>query len=240
MGRAVLVGTANVLRVWRYDSRRTKDIQPAKANDLGSVSVRIFLVPARLTDKEISRSPVCPFGVSALVALLAGVAWINEDSKYTSGFRFVGDELAKLSESPAMQGVTLVFSSPYPFTNAIEFFECNPAPGAFGQRYNAFRNYMIRVSRKTLLFSATPFQKPFGAFSALLLEFAAQSLMAMSNLIKLLPAVAGAIGIEGDIRDAKIDSEQISRDRVLAIWNFDCDMKIELAVTINQIALAPW
>jgi hypothetical protein len=39
MGTAVLVGTANGLRVWRYDLRRTKRIQPAKADIPGPIGV---------------------------------------------------------------------------------------------------------------------------------------------------------------------------------------------------------
>src|SRR5271166_6157312 len=42
---AMLFGTANYLRVWRYDIRRTKKIQTFQPDVFGSVSVGMFCVP---------------------------------------------------------------------------------------------------------------------------------------------------------------------------------------------------
>ena len=52
-----------------------------------------------------------------------------------------------------MQSVTLIFSSPYPVMDTIEFLEGDSAFGAFSQRYNAFGNCVIGVGRESLFFS---------------------------------------------------------------------------------------
>jgi hypothetical protein len=82
MGRAVLVGTASGLRVWLYDIQPSQSSQPAKADHLGSVSIGMFGVTTRLANKEISGSSICSFDMATLVALLAGMAWIDPDSKH--------------------------------------------------------------------------------------------------------------------------------------------------------------
>ena len=157
MGMAVLVGTAIGLRVRLYDMQPSQSFQPAKADNLSSVSVCIFGVSTLSALKKISRSSVCSFDMATLIALLAGMIWSDKNPKDTCLFGFVVEKTPELIESSAVQSVTLVFFSPYPVANAVEFFESDPASGAFGQRYNAFRNNVIGVSRKALFFFTASF-----------------------------------------------------------------------------------
>ena len=130
MDTAMLFGTANYLRVWRYDIRRTKKRQAFQSDVSGSVPVGMFCVPAHLASKEIPGPSICPFGVQTLVALLACVLRVHKDHRHPASLCFVGDEPAKLSKRPTVQPGTLIFLSPYPVTDAIEFFEGDSAFGA--------------------------------------------------------------------------------------------------------------
>ena len=238
MDTAMLFGTANYLRVWRYDIRRTKKIQTFQSDVLGSVSVGIFLVPARLANKEIPGPSICPFSVQTPVTLLAGVLRVHKDQGHPASLRFVGDERPELSERPTVQPVTLIFLSPYPITDAVEFFEGDPAFGALSQRYNAFGNYMIEISSKPTLFSAPLPQEAFGALGSLFLKLLAKGFIAMANLTNLLPTVAVSVRIKGNTSHSQINANEIHYRFLFYVWNVDCDMEKELAIPVDQVALS--
>jgi hypothetical protein len=193
MDKAMLFGTASYLRVWRYEIRRTKSIQTFQSDVLGSVSVGMFLVPARLADKEIPGPSICPFSVQTLVALLACLLRVHKDHRHPASHCFVGDERRELSERPAVQPVTLIFLSPYPVTDAVKFFEGDPAFGALSQRHYAFGNYMIGISGESSLFSAPLPQETVRALGTLFLKLLAKSLIAMANLINLRATVSVSV-----------------------------------------------
>ena len=90
MDTAVLCGTASYLRVWRYNIRRTKNFQAAKADVLGSVSVCMFCMPAHLADKEVPGPSICPFGVQTPVALLAGLLRVHKDHGHPGSLCLMG------------------------------------------------------------------------------------------------------------------------------------------------------
>jgi hypothetical protein len=238
MDKAVLFGTANDLRVWRYDIRRTNRIQPAKANDLGSVSVRMLCVPARLANKEIPGPSICSFDVQTVVTLLAGVRRVNEDHRHPGSLGLVGDKPTKLSEGPTVQPVTLIPFSPCPFADAVEFFECNAALGALSQRYDAFRNCMIGVGGKSLLFLFSAPQEPFGALGALFLKLLPKGMVSVPDLVQLLPAVAVAIAIKGYIGNTQVNTNHVHDGLLFCIGNVNRNMEKELAVPIDQVTLA--
>ena len=98
MDTAMLFDTASYLRVWRYDIRRSEDIQAFQPDILGSVSIRMFRVSACFAGKEILRPSICLFGMPALIAPWAGVLWVNKDHRQPCSLRFVGYESAKLRE----------------------------------------------------------------------------------------------------------------------------------------------
>ena len=75
MDTAMLFGTASYLRVWRYDIRRSENIQAFQPDILGSVSIRIFRVSACFAGKEILSPSICLFGMPALIAALSWCAW---------------------------------------------------------------------------------------------------------------------------------------------------------------------
>jgi hypothetical protein len=238
MDTAMLLGIANYLRVWLHDKQPSQNIQTSEANCPSSVFIRMFGVAALLADEKLSSLPVRPFSVAALIALLAGVLRINKDPEHTASFRLVSDESPELVKAPRVHAVTLIFLSPYPVANAIEVFECNPASGAFSQRYHRFGNYMIRVSREPLLFLAALLQEPFSAFSALLLQLASQRMIAMSHLVDVGAGMPVTIRIKSNISDPEIHSKQIGWQLRFSFLDLNADVQIEAAVAIDQIALA--
>jgi hypothetical protein len=238
MDEAVLFGTASYLRVWRYDIRRTKKIQAFQPDVFGSVSIGIFCVPTHLADKEVPGPSICPFSVQTLVAPLAGVGWVHEYHRNAGALSFVGDEPAKLSKRPTVQSVALIFFSPCPFVNAVEFFEGNPTFGALSQRYDAFGNYVIGIGGEAAFFSLPFPQKSFGTFGAFLLELSAQCVLTMPHLVKLLPAVSVSIAIKRDVSHPQIYSYQVHDGLFFFIGKVNRDVKKKLALTADQVALS--
>jgi hypothetical protein len=198
----------------------------------------MFCVPAHLANKEVPGPSIRPFGVQTLVALLAGVLRVHKDHGYTASLCFVGDERPELSKRPTVQPVTLIFLSPYPVTDAIEFFEGDPAFGALSQRHYAFGNYMIGISGKSSLFSAPLSQETLRALGSLFLKLLAKSIIAMANLINLLPTVPVSVRIKGNTSHSQIDANQIHYRFLFYVWNIDCDMEKEVALPVDQVALA--
>ena len=82
-----------------------------------------------------------------------------------------------------MQSVTLIYFSPYPFADAVEFLKSKSAFGALCQRYYGFRNDMVRIGGKALLLAATPLQESLGALGAFLLQLLAQRMMPVAHPI---------------------------------------------------------
>ena len=77
MGTSMLVGMDFSLRVRVVESTRAKNIQPAKADVLGSVYVGTLGMPAGFAKEQVPCFPVGFLRVPALVAALAGVPGIN-------------------------------------------------------------------------------------------------------------------------------------------------------------------
>jgi hypothetical protein len=73
MGKAMLVGIANGLRVWLHDGQPSQDTQPSRANVPGCVFIGVFTVAAAPANEKALRLPVRLFGVTTFAALLAGV-----------------------------------------------------------------------------------------------------------------------------------------------------------------------
>ena len=117
----MLVGIANDPCVRLHDGQPSQNIQPSRADDLGSVLVRMFRVAAPPTNKQTLRLSVRLFDVAALATLLAGVLRIDENSEDSASRRFIDDEVRELRECPAVQSVALIAFSPYPVTDAVEF-----------------------------------------------------------------------------------------------------------------------
>jgi hypothetical protein len=198
----------------------------------------VFSVPAHLANKEIPGPSISPFCVQTLVALLVCVLGVYSDHGHPASLCFVGDEPAKLSKRPTVQPVTLIFLSPYPVTDALKFFEGDPAFGALSQRHYAFGNYMIGISGKSPLFSAPLPQKTVRALGSLFLKLLAKSLIAMANLINLLAAVSVSVRIKGNTSHSQIDANEIHYRFLFYVWNVDCDMEKKVALPVDQVALA--
>ena len=142
------VATRNKLRVWVTERTRTKNFQPAKADVLGSVCVRVGRVTASLAHKLVASLAIGFLGMSALIAPLAGVARVNPDQRDARTLRLVIEERPQLCKAPSMQRRTLVLPSLYPAPDATEVFNGNSTRGAFSELYDSFGNFVVGVSDK--------------------------------------------------------------------------------------------
>ena len=173
----------NKLRVWVTERTRTKNVQPAKADILGSVCVCVGRVTASLAQKLIASLAIGFLGMSALIAPLAGEARINSDQRYASALRLVIEERPQLCEAPSVQCSLLALPCLYPSAYAVEIFDGNSASGAFSEADYLFGNLVVGVRDKARFFATAFFKQPLGGFSSFGLQLPAQRLIAMPDLV---------------------------------------------------------
>jgi len=103
----MLFGTANYLRVWWYDIRRTKKIQTSQPDVFGSVSVGMFCVPAHLANKEIPGPSICPFSVQTLrdTRMATDVIFVHTPSEVTAQSQIIVAWEDVLLSQPHVRGV---------------------------------------------------------------------------------------------------------------------------------------
>ncbi len=226
------------LRVRVVESTRAS--QPAKSQIDRAVLVGMLRVAARLTYKLRTALAVGFVYMATTAALLAGVSRVNPYYRDTSALRLVGQELSQLCERPAMQCVSLRPSSPDPTSDASEFLNGYASIGAFGERYNAFRDGVIHVARKERFLAGAFLQKTFGGLCAFALELATKCFVPVTNLVQLRAAIPVAIAIGGDLRNAEVHAKKLSGGVLGFFRHFDTDVQIPVAVAQNEVGFTAW
>ena len=137
-----------------------------------------------------------------------------------------------------MQRSSLRFASPYPRADAREFFQGNPAPGAFSLLYDAFADAVVHVGSEATLLARQFLEATLGRFGAFLLQALAQAMMAMADIVDVLGRVYLAIGIGGNIDHAKIDTEEAVNVNRIRRFDFARAKQVELTANQAQVAFA--
>ena len=175
--------TNTCLRVWANESARAKQLQASQPDIARTVYVGTGRMTASLAYELVASLAIGFLGMSALAALLAGVAWVNPDQRDASELRLIVEKHSQLSETPSVQRRSFALPSLYPPANVSEFFNGKSAVGAFGERDDSFGNCMVGVTDKPRLLLATFLQQPLGGFGAFSLQFSAQGLVAMPDFV---------------------------------------------------------
>ncbi len=102
-------------------------------------------VPATDALELVPVGTVAPIDTAASRTALRGVFRINRLHVDASQRCLVGQKGAKLSECPAVVRASLRPSKRCPFTDALEVFKSNPAPGVFGLPHHVLTDPVVEV-----------------------------------------------------------------------------------------------
>ena len=230
--------TSNYLRVRVVESTRASQCDAFQPHISRTVRIRMGRMAARLANKAVSRLPVCLLRVTTLTALLARVARINLNEIYSRQLRFVGKKSSQLSERPTVQLCPLALLSSYPLADSIQLLYGDSAFGAFGERDDASRNYMVRIGRKPLFLAAALLQKSISRLRADTLQLATKCSIAVANLIEFCATVFVAVRVHGDFHDAEVNAQNVNSLNLFFFRHFNRDIQKPLLLTQNQVGLA--
>ena len=166
------------------------------------------------------------------------IAWIDKFNRDPGSFRLVQNEAFQLVKRPAVQTAALLFTSPYPNAETLEILKSNPALGAFSNVYYLFGNYVICVSRESLLFASTTAQQAFSSFGAFLLQLAAQANIARPLTGHCSARESLTVAGVGDRRQTEINADPINGFDFFRIGNVDGSEQKPFLVPVDQVGLA--
>lgn len=221
-----------------YDSASRGDI-------FRGVEVSVRHISARLTFKLGLALAIGFFAVAASRTSAAGIAGIDSHHNYAGQFGLVLDEQPELQEGPTAHSRSLAFLEPCPAAYSLEVLKSNAAPGAFGNRYESFADYVICVSPETrfLLSEVAQGATRVSACRSLATE-TGFALQRAARIVMLLPysfdAIAShpfAIACRGQVDNPKIHTKEFLDFNGCVLWNFNRAKKVELPIAINQVRL---
>jgi len=167
-----------------------------------------------------------------------GVARVNRDDWHTGESGFVLDKGAQLKERPAMQRGSLGATSRYPFADAAQVFEGNPASGVFRGSHDALANRVVGVRGKAALFASQFLEAAARRLRALALQLGAQATVAVAHVIHGAAAVDRPVAVGGDVDDTQVHAQELVYVLDRRLVHLADLMQIELAAPVNQIRLA--
>ena len=105
--------------------------RPAR-DHASSVGIRMRRVSTRHASEFGLAGPVPLVDMATNGALSRRVLRVYQYQSYARTLRLVGHQQSQLRKRPAMQNRTLLAPNRYPFADALQLFQRNPTPGAFG------------------------------------------------------------------------------------------------------------
>jgi hypothetical protein len=170
---------------------------------------------------------------------LRGISWIYYCDWNTRQLRFVLDFLAQIIKAPGVMPSPLALTNRCPFTYATQFFDGNPASGAFGPFDNSLRDYMVYVFCESRFFLASFLEQALCRLGSLTLQPCLNLFVTFAQVVDVGTGVNGPIRVSGDIDNPHINSQKLSNIR--SLWSFDFTRAKQIEYTINKakVALAP-
>ena len=192
---------------------------------------------ARLAKKLSLASAVRLVDDAAVQAGARSVAWVDGDNLNTGKPAFVFDEGTKLIKRPPAVHRSLVFSNRCPLADSLEVFKGNAACGVFGLCDDTLADGVVHDVAESSLLARETLEVPFRRLGANTLQSSAEFVLPFANGFDASTAVSLTIGIHGEIADAKINTEPVSRFDGRAIGYFDRNVEKELAIAVDEISL---
>lgn len=166
------------------------------------------------------------------------VAGINELEWNTMQFRLVGRELFKLVKGPIGMSRSLRLPNPYPITNTGQIFHSDTAMGVLSLHDNGLAQVVIHGFLKARLLTTHLFQSAVGTFRSNRLKDIASFLIPLTPCFQLFAAKYNAIGIGGEIDNAKVNAKPVNWVILVGFNDFANLVKIKLFVSIDKVSFA--
>ncbi len=192
--------------VWLSYRQPTVSRYTENGNIPSSIEVSMYLKTTFNTLERMSIS--IPFvDMSTNRTFLACVPWVNSHNRLSHSLRFISDKPVKFIERPIIQFVGKVYSSGSALNSyAGQIFN---SKNIKRHSHNIFRDTMINLRNKPLLFYADLPEKFFSRFSAFALKFRSKKCVLCSHIFDGFTIEKSIIGSHGDVNNSPVDSENL-------------------------------
>ena len=172
----------------------------------------------------------------------AGVARIHQNHGYPSQPSLVIYERTELIETPVSKSCSLTAAGRNPITNTTQVFEGDTARGAFSRLHDGFGDAVVRVFLKPGLLTSDPLELACRGTSVLALEIAPAVGVDAAVEFDLSARIDVAIGVSGDVYDAKVHSQEVGNLACRWFLDFADHVEVEAPAVVDQVnlALAVW
>ena len=171
-------------------------------------------------------------------ATLARVSRIDEQHRNTGSLGLVGDKCLKLSEGPVAKSRAVGTTGLDPSADVLEIFKPNAAPGALRFHDDCLRNAVIGVGLKSPLFAGKLAKTALRCFASAALKPFASIGQALPRGFDARAAVHVTVAVRGEVYDAKIDAENLSRQDRIGLVNVTHARKVKRPAHKHQIDFA--
>lgn len=171
-------------------------------------------------------------------ASLRRVSGVNQCHQYTGELSLILDKPAKLVKGPGVVLSPLAPANRDSGADALQIFKGDTASSVFGLYNNSLGNAVVDVGSKPSLLLGTLNKQSLGRLRAFGLELTPEFGMAFAKPVDLSARVNSAIGVGGDIHDAEVDTQELSRVAGRQLINLAGLEKVESTVSVNKVGLA--
>lgn len=204
----------------------------------GCYKVGVRTMPTGFADKNGLGFPVAFIDMPAFWTFPAGIARVDNNNRHPGLLGFIFYKSSELAEAPVMQAFPLLFSSLNPVENILEVFKCYSHMGAFSSGDDAFRNAMVLMFLKPLLFVAHFTQTAFSRFGADTLQDCAAFGVAFPVRFQFFSSVLVAQVIGGNVDDAQINAKHPLRGKQLGVIEVTHSGEIPLTAYEHKVNFA--
>ena len=169
----------------------------------------------------------------------AGIARVHGHDGNTRELGLVLHERSELEERPSRMSVALPLPNWCPVADALEVFKSDSPSGAFGVGDDGLADAMVLLFAEPGFLARQFLELFLGALGSFALASLAAGLVLASNLLDSLAGMHVAIGIDRDVHDTKIDTQEVRRLDLGSIGDVNRHQKEPLSVLAKyEVALA--
>ncbi len=196
--------------VWLSYRQPTVSRYTENGNIPGSIEVSMYLKTTLNTMERITFS-VSFVDMSTNRTFLACVPRVNSYNRFSYSFSLIPDKLFKFIERPIIQFMSKIYSS----GSALNSYagQILNSKNIKRHSHNFFRDTVINLRNKPLLFSANLPEKFFSRFSAFALQFRSKKCVLCSHVLDGLAIEKMIVRSHGDIDNSSIDSKNLIANR---------------------------
>ena len=165
------------------------------------------------------------------------ISRVHQDHCDPSPLGFVRDKIPKLSETPRILLVPLLFSNRHPGSDVRQVFEHNRGFRVFGVLNKLFRYAVVDPATKTRLFFREFFQTPLGRPRVGLLEGCLVGGATQSGVLDVIARELVAVGVRCDLDNTEVHAQKAFGLNWGSVRNFHRAVEVKLTTLVEKVAL---